>query len=82
MGLQVAHGTRDTWVMFGDKNNGIRRWAELRKILFLVGDSSCVCPGVPKHPGDAGEAPGAAQSSGFLSLPVSLRGSSVFIFRS
>lgn len=21
MGLQVAHGTRDTWVMFGDKNN-------------------------------------------------------------
>lgn len=83
--LQVTHGTCDTlahltWVVFGDKNNGSRRWAELRKILFLVVDSSCVCLGVSKHPGDAEEAPGAAQRSGFLSLAVSLRGFTVFIF--
>lgn len=69
-----------TWVVFGDKNNGSRRRAELRKILFLLVDSSSVSPGVPKHPGDAEEAPGAARRAGFLSLAVSLRGFTLFIF--
>lgn len=82
---QVAHGTCDpsaclTWVVFGDKNNGSRRRAELRKILFLVVDSSSVSPGVPKHPGDAEETPGSARGAGFLSLAVSLRGFTLFIF--
>lgn len=51
---------RLTWVVFGDKNNGSRSGAELRKILLLAVASSSVCSGVPKRAGEAEEAPGAA----------------------
>lgn len=64
---------RLTWVVFGDKNNGSRSGAELRKILLLAVASSSVCSGVPKRAREAEEAPGAA-----LSLAVSLRGSAVY----